>query len=57
MDGIVVNVPHSSGKISLGNFAEDLKAAYRNAPQDSDPWDAVAKRAVELAPRVIPDED
>jgi hypothetical protein len=51
----VIPVPAPSGKIAFDAFAEDLKTAYRNAPPDSDPWRAVAKRALHLAPITLPE--
>lgn len=52
----VIPVPKPSGKISMGNFADDLRDAFANTRGADDPWRAVARRAVELAPRVLPEE-
>jgi hypothetical protein len=53
-------VPQPSGKKSLGNFAEDLEAAFNGAPAGTDTpnrWRAVARAAFKLAPEVLPVEE
>lgn len=55
-EAITIPVPKPSGKIAFDAFAADLKAAYRNAPADTDPWRAVALRALKLAPITLPEE-
>lgn len=52
----ITNVPPASGNISFGNYAEDLRNAYGNSAGNGNPWLAVARRALKLAPLVLPED-
>jgi hypothetical protein len=55
-DAPVIHVPKPSGKISLAAFADALRNTFANERQGT-PWRAVAKRALQLAPIVLPEEE